>query len=395
MNPIRTLRKKILDEFLKSPPELRAFMLGILFLGINNGILNSTFNNFLDDTFHIDAAQRGFLEFPREFPGFTLIFVTGLLSALTMRAWGILVGVCSAIGVIGLGWASPNAHVMIIWMVMWSLADHLFMPIQDAMGLSLAKGGSEGRRLGQISGMRNLAMIGGTLLVTILTGAGFLHYGALYALAGVSALLAALAFWKTRLPESSDKSKKRFVFSWHYRLYYVLNILFGARKQVFLTFGPWVLVSVLGTPAQTMAVLLMIAAIIGVVFRQYFGIITDRYGERVMLAGDSLIFLAICLGFAFSKNIWLLYVLYIVDNLMFATRIARTTYLNRITKDRRDIPATLSMGVTLDHAVSMTIPIVGGVIWAKFGYHWVFLAAAGVAALNMVAALRIPARNGT
>jgi len=44
-----------------------------------------------------------------------------------------------------------------------------------------------------------------------------------------------------------------------YRLYYILNVLSGARKQLFITFAPWVLVSVLGQPTQIMATLFTIA----------------------------------------------------------------------------------------------------------------------------------------
>ncbi len=82
---------------------------------------------------------------------------------------------------------------------------------------------------------------------------------------------------------------------------------------------------------------------------------------------------------------------YIIDQLLFAVTMARTTYLNRIADSRDDVAPTLSMGTTLDHGVSMTIPFAGGIIWALFGFHWVFIAAAVIALLNMVASLFIPA----
>ena len=64
----------------------------------------------------------------------------------------------------------------------------------------------------------------------------------------------------------------------------------------------------------------------------------------------------------------LLYFLFIVDNLMFATRIARTTYLNKIAVEKRDIPATLSIGITMDHAESMSVPLLGGLLWTAYDY---------------------------
>jgi hypothetical protein len=53
----------------------------------------------------------------------------------------------------------------------------------------------------------------------------------------------------------------------------------------------------------------------------------------------------------------------------------RTIYLNNIADSPEDIAPTLSMGLTMDHAVSMLIPLGGGLLWAKFGYSWVFVSA--------------------
>jgi hypothetical protein len=47
------------------------------------------------------------------------------------------------------------------------------------------------------------------------------------------------------------------------------------------------------------------------------------------------------------------------------------------------------MGVSIDHLFAMIIPILGGWIWAKAGYEYVFVAAAVVALLNLIAARRI------
>jgi hypothetical protein len=41
------------------------------------------------------------------------------------------------------------------------------------------------------------------------------------------------------------------------------------------------------------------------------------------------------------------------------------------------------MGLTLDHAVSMAVPFGGGLLWARFGFLWVFLAAAIIAIINL------------
>jgi predicted MFS family arabinose efflux permease len=349
--------------------------------------LSSTFNNYLNDSFKLSASARGFLEFPRELPGFLIIFVTGALAAFPMRSWAVLVGLLSAVGVLGLGFLSPSVGLMSVWMLSWSMADHLFMPVESGLGLHLAQAGKQGRRLGQISGWRNMAMIFGSGLVWILASrTEHRPYALLYVVAAVVALGSMAAFWRIHVPEDAHGRNRRFVWRRRYSWFYWLNILFGARKQIFLTFAPWVLVTKFGAKPETMALLIMFASLAGVVFRQAFGIVVDKYGERKMFVADALILLVVCGGFAFTSYLPLLFVLYIVDNLMFATRIARTTYLNKIAVDKKDIPATLSLGVTMDHMVSMTVPALGGLLWNAYGYHSVFLAASFIAGAVLVVA---------
>jgi len=370
---------------------LRLFLLGVLFLGINNGILTTSFNNYLNDLFHLSAAQRGMLEFPRELPGFILIGVTGFLASYSMRTWSVMVCILSFAGVLGLGFLSPSLYIMMIWMLLWSMGDHLFMPVESTMGLHFAHEGRQGRRLGQISGAKNLAMIAGSLSVYFLASwlSGGKLYSWLFAFAAAAAVFAAFSFGRISIPADKNKKNRRFVFRREYKYFYYLNILFGARKQIFLTFGPWVLITVFGTEPGTMAVLIMIASIAGVLFRQVFGIFVDRFGERNMFIADAVILFIICTGFALSRNVYVLYFLFIFDNLMFATRIARTTYLSRIAHNKNEIPATISLGITMDHVVSMTVPFLGGLIWNRFGYSWVFIAASALAFAVLFVAFRL------
>ena len=383
--------RKLLNRWRAADPAFKAFLLGVFFLGINAGVLSSAFNNYLNDSFRLTSEQRGFLEFPRELPGFLVIFMTGLLAALPVGRWAVITGLLTAAGVAGLAFLSPSYHLMLVWMLLWSAGSHLFMTVESVMGLRFAREGGHGRRLGQISGMTNFAGIAGAGLVWLVAGlAGAAVYRISFAAAAVSSLAAAVMF--SRMPRAGEEKVpggKRFVFRRSYKWYYLLNVLFGARKQIFLTFAPWVLVTRYGASPAVMAALMLAAAALGVVFRQAFGMVVDRFGERLVLAADAVVLLGICAGFAFSGFKPLLYCLFVLDNLMFAVRIARTTYLNRIAEHKSDLAPTLSLGITLDHAVSMAIPAAGGLLWAAYGYRSVFLAASALSVAGFLTALAI------
>ncbi|MBI5743507.1 MAG: MFS transporter [Elusimicrobia bacterium] len=381
----------LFNRWKNADPAFKAFLLGVFFLGINAGVLSAAFNNYLNDSFNLTSSQRGFLEFPRELPGFLVLFMAGLLAAVPVRRWAVITGLLTAAGVAGLGFLSPAYRPMLFWMLLWSAGSHLFMTVESVMGLRFAKEGGQGRRLGQISGVTNFAAIAGAGFVWAMAGAaGPEVYKWSFAAAALASFASAFLF--ARIPKGGSEAApggKRFVLRRRYKWYYLLNILFGARKQIFLTFAPWVLVTRYGASPAVMASLAMAAAAAGVVFRQAFGELTDRLGERRMFMADAGILLCICAGFAFASFRPLLYFLFVLDNLMFATRIARTTYLSRIAEEKSHIAPTVSLGITLDHAVSMTIPAAGGLLWAAYGYRSVFLAASVLAVAGFFAALGV------
>ena len=48
-----------------------------------------------------------------------------------------------------------------------------------------------------------------------------------------------------------------------------------------------------------------------------------------------------------------------------------------IAVDPADITPTMGVGITIDHAVAMTLPVASGWLWEHVGFQWVFVLAAG------------------
>jgi MFS family permease len=69
--------------------------------------------------------------------------------------------------------------------------------------------------------------------------------------------------------------------------------------------------------------------------------------------------------------------------------MALTTYVGRLAP-ANEKTMTLSMGVAMNHIASVTMPLVGGLVWKYFGYRWTFLIGSVAAAASIFAAVRVP-----
>jgi predicted MFS family arabinose efflux permease len=378
-------------------PELKRVLLATLFFGAASGIFTATLNNYLAEVHHLDAEARGWLELPRELPGFLIMFVAGaMLTVFRETQMAAAAMVLTAIGAVGLGYLAPTHAALVVFIVIWSLGDHIIFAVEGPIGLKLADGGKEGRRLGQFGGARNLGTILGVGTIYVLARSLGDRFSLFYAIAAGSALVAGVLYARLQIGRG-DPPSRRLVYKKKYRLFYAISALFGIRKQIFLAFGAWVLVEIHGVPVSTIALLYFIAASLGVILRPLLGEVIDWLGERTVLATDELLLLAICLTYAFAGDLlhgravlFALYGAYVLDMVLFALRVARTTYLKKIVDDPSDITPTISMGITIDHAVAMTLPVLSGYIWEAYGFRWVFILAGAIALGGFFVCLRIP-----
>ena len=384
-----TTLNQFLARMRQMNPQLKLFLAGIALLSITGGIGESIFNNFLSDTFNLSAGARGLLEFPRELPGLLVALFIGALFFLSETRVAAFSALCVGVGMLGIAIWGASWTVMLVFMLVWNAGTHMMMSIRSSIGIELAHAEHKGRRLGQIQGVGIAASIIGCAIVWILmkyVGAG---YRAMFIIGGVVALLAAFVLFTMWMP-NAHLQRPKFVFRRQYWLYYTLAFLFGARKQIFITFGPWVLIKIFNQPAYIFAQLWMVAGVLGIFFQPALGRAIDRFGERWVLVVDSGMVFGVCIGYGYAHLIGshalalgVLYACFVGDLLLFGTNIARDTYLAKIALKPGDVAPSLSLGVSINHVASMSVPALGGLIWMKYGHASVFLAAAGVAVVML------------
>jgi len=386
------------ERVTKMPRELKLFIGASLMMGIAFSIYDSTFNNFINAGFQLTGFQRSLLELPRELPGFLVVFVSALLWFLCSRRLGAFALALGVAGILLIGFVSSTYAVLMVCLFIYSMGMHLFIPLGSSIGMELARTGQTGRRLGQLNAIRNFAAVLGSFIIFV----GFRYLGFTFhhsfILTAVGLGAAAILMFAMK-PDAVKKPSNFLKLQKEYRLFYILNILTGARKQIFITFAPWVIVTIFKQPTQTIATLMTIGGIIGILFQPVLGRAIDRFGERLTLQLEAVLLVVVCLGYGFSKFLFpektaflLICGFYLLDQLAFSFGMARSMYIKKIALDESHVQPALTAAVTIDHIFSISIALLGGVVWNVFGFQYVFLLGILIAALSFVAssAIRIP-----
>lgn len=360
--------------------------------GFAQSVVNAVFNNFLSETFSISDFARGMLELPREMPGFLVVFISALFFFLSSRRLAAMANLLAAAGIILIGFFSSGFTPMLLWLFIFSTGLHLFLPLISGIGMEFARERETGSILGRLNGAMNFAAILGSFAVFL----GFRFFGFTFGIAfavAAAGFLLASAFLVSMKPDRPLPAMGRFTLRREYRLYYWLSILFGTRKQLFITFAPWVLVTVFHKPTETVATLLTLGGIIGIAFYPLLGRAIDRIGERAILTGEAVLLVFVCLGYGFSRSVFpegaafiVAASCFVVDQLLMSVGMARATYLQKIALRPEEVSRTLAMGVTIDHLFSIAIALVSGLVWNRLGYQYVFLIGAAIAMVNLVTA---------
>jgi len=345
--------------------------------------------NFLADDLGLSGSQVGILEAFRESCGIWALGILALLAGFAEPLVGSAMLVLFAVGIGGYALV-PDFFWVILTSLVWSQGLHVWMPLPASLAMGLAEPGRAGLRLGQIQSAGAAGFFSGLLGGYVLTRLG-VTIRPLYYLAGLMALLAAGLC--LGIPRGMHTERPRLVFRRRYGLYYLLCFLEGWRKQIAICFASYLLVREYGTPLTTVLTLHAVVQLIGTLSSAAVGRLIDRIGERRVLVFYFASLTCFFVGYALIGIPWILYLLFIADSSFFVLGMALNTYVNRLVPDAERTP-TLSMGVAMNHAAAVTMPLVGGALWVTLGHQWTFLAGALAAGLSVIVALRVPRHGG-
>jgi hypothetical protein len=220
-----------------------------------------------------------------------------------------------------------------------------------------------------------------------------LSFNSAYMLAGLScfalAVIGYISFphFKAPVPQT-----KKMVIRKRYWLYYLLQFLSGARRQIFVVFAGFMMVERFGMDVQQLTTLYLINLILNIALAPLLGRAVARYGERNALAveyfGLAVVFFAYGGIYLFGWGILIAASLYILDHLFFALALAIKTYFQKIA-DPQDIAATAAVAFTINHIAAIFLPVSLGFLWLISPFL-VFCTAGTLAICSLVLALLIP-----
>ena len=387
--------------------ELYLFFAVIVAVNLAIGFSDGLFSNYFKDVYQIDGFHRGLIELPREMPGVITFFLISALSFLGDITIAIFAQAIAAVGLMVLGLVTPSFGVMLVFLFINSLGAHLYMPLRDSIGMSLAEPDQIGKRMGQFGGLSFAVLTVAGLAVFFLFRFGVFSFTSkikwTFVVAAVFYLLAVVMMIQLKRETGQIRTKRekvKLIFRKEYKYYYLLAIVFGVQKQVMLVFGPWVLIETLGQRVDIIVLLGIIASTLGMFFMPQLGKWIDRFGVKKLLYADALsfIFVYLCYGMlshgfntgALAKvglPVLLTCALFVVDRLSSQMGIIRTIYLKSIAKEPSDVTPTLSLAMMMDHIVSIVVGITGGIAWVTFGSHYIFYAVAALSLVNLAVAI--------
>ena len=355
------------------------FTLVVCLSAIAGGLGSATFSNYFKEVYHVDSAQRGFLEIPRESPGVLCALIISALAGFSDIGIAAVSQVLVMVGLMVMGAFSPSYGMMMIFLFIQSLGMHLFMPLNDAISMDLAREGEVGKTLGNFKSKANMC----TMVTAFVIFAGY-RWGF-------------FSFEKI-MPRTQiqAKTKSKFVMRKKYMPYYLTLVAYGCQKRIKLVFGPWIIIELMGKGADTVALLGIVTSFIGAFFSKYLGKMLDEKGLKytMIFEGGYLLVVIAALGTAAgalergglgSHGIWvfLVYCLYILAFLLEQFNMVHAFMMRKLAIDPSEVTASLSVGLSLDHILAITVSAVLGIIWEKFGAEYVFFLTAATSLMQI------------
>jgi hypothetical protein len=349
-------------------------------------------NNFVIEVAGFTGVEIGWLHTVREIPGFLAIGVIVAIMFMREQALALialaLLGAATAVT----AWFPSLGGILVITMLS-SIGFHYYETVNQSLQLQWIDRKHAPQLLGWMVAVGSGASLVayGALVVSWKTFD--LSYNYVYLVSGgFTVAVAAFAWLAYPRFESPEPQLKTFVLRRRYWLYYALQFMSGARRQIFTVFAAFMMVERFGFEVHQVTALFMVNFLANMLFAPLMGKAVGRWGERRALMFEYTGLIAVFLAYGgiyyFGWGVVLAAALYVIDHLFFALAFALKTYFQKIA-DIPDIAPTAAVAFTINHIAAVFLPALLGYLWVTSPGS-VFVLAAAMAAVSLLLAMMIP-----
>ncbi|WP_065333858.1 MFS transporter [Tritonibacter mobilis] len=349
-------------------------------------------NNFVIEVASFDGADIGVLHTLREIPGFLAFLVIFLIIFMREQVLGLLslalLGAATAVT----AWF-PTLQGILVITVLSSIGFHYFETVAQSLQLQWLSKERAPQMLGWLVATGSAATLVVYGVIVVLWEPLNLSYNSVYMAAGGFTVLVAL-FCLFAIPQFDGPTpqNKKMVLRRRYWLYYALQFMAGARRQIFVVFAGFMMVERFGFEVHHLTGLYLINLLVNMVAAPMLGRFVARFGERRTLifeyAGLATVFALYGGIYWFGWGVMLAAALYVVDHILFALALALKTYFQKIA-DPADIAPTAAVAFTINHIAAVFLPVLLGLLWVA-SPAMVFALAALMALVSLMLSLMIP-----
>lgn len=349
-------------------------------------------NNFVIEVAQFDGADIGWLHTIREIPGFLAVGVIYVILFMREQTLAMVSLAMLAIATALTAYFPTFGGILFVTLIS-SIGFHYYETVNQSLQLQwLPKD-----RAPQVLGLLVSAASAATLVaygVIVVTWRTFdLSYNTVYIASGALSLLI-IVYCVIAMPqfESPNPQIKKFVLRRRYWLYYALQFMSGARRQIFLVFAAFMMVERFGYDVDEITKLMLVTLVANMALAPILGQLVHRFGERNAMAFEYVGLIAVFIAYGgiywFGWGVVLAAILYVANNIFFALALALKTYFQKIA-DPGDIAPTAAVAFTINHIAAVFLPALLGYLWLV-SPGAVFGLAAGMALVSLILALMIP-----
>lgn len=349
-------------------------------------------NNFVVEVADFDGADIGLLHTVREIPGFLAFLVIFIIIIIREQVFGLLSLVLLGVATAFTAWF-PHLGGILMLTFLSSIGFHYYETVNQSLQLQWLPKEKAPQMLGWLMGAGSATSLVVFILIVLMWDTLGLTYNLVFMVAGfTTAGLALFCLFAYPQFESPTPQRKEMVLRKRYWLYYALQFMSGARRQIFMVFAGFMMVEKFGFEVHQLTGLYLINLVINMLAAPFLGKAVGFFGERRTLIfeyiGLFVVFLAYAGIYWFSWGVLLAAILYVIDHILFGFALALKTYFQKIA-DPADIAPTAAVAFTINHIAAVFLPVLLGLLWIV-SPGAVFFCAAGMAAISLALALLIP-----